>query len=208
MFRPGDKKNTENALALDKNSYKYKKLIGYRLGRTINGLTLKKFHDVHNSMYRFLCVCEVCGEEGLYMATYLKNGVSKCKNCRGIPKEERDVNQNILPVTPPPGISDEDFEQAKYELREIDRQLYIIEKLCFEYANCKSMLGTDDGEDDRYYEARMTVALHDIVDVKNMILHMYGGHFPGFARRAQEEKVYDEVMQLSGINEELLGSAQ
>lgn len=204
MINERDRRATENVLKLDKESYKYKKRIAYRIGRVYGNIKMKKFHDVHNSMYRFLCECELCGQEEVYTACYLKNFGQRCKFCKGIRKDDM---KEIQQVIPPQGITDDDFEQAKYELKTVDSYLAKIERLCFEYANCQSMLDQDDGEDDKYYNARMTVALHEIIELKNLILRMYEGKFPGFSQRIMTEGVADGIRQLSGINKDLLGPA-
>ena len=204
MIDERDKINTGNVLNLSKESYKYKKHVAYRIGRAYGSLRVKKFHDVHNSMYRFVCECELCGKEEAYTASYLKNFCQKCKHCRGVKKDDiKDIQQ----IIPPQGISDEDFDQAKYEFRELNSYLARLESLCFEYANYKSMLGQDDGKDDKYYTARMTIAIHDIVEHKNKIMAMYESKFPGFSARAITDDIVDEFRQLSGINEDLLGPA-
>ena len=118
------------------------------------------------------------------------------------------MNDEIEQIVPPKGISDEDFEQCKHDLKRLDSYLSTIENLCFEYANCKSMLGEDNEEDDKYYQARMTVALHEITHNKSMVMGTYKRKFPGFSRRIIDEIIVDEIEQFSGVNEELLGPAE
>jgi len=154
-----DRRNTKNAIALDKESYKYKRFIGYRLGKRFGSLVVRKFHDVHNSMYRFDCFCELCGQEGIYTYTFLKSLGKKCRHCKGVPQQQK------LIVEPP--------QKPQFQFCEVEASISSIGSLCFDYLKSEMAMGTNDGKDDKYHEAKMTVALHDLAKVKGRLLNIY-----------------------------------
>jgi len=77
-----DLKKTEDVNALDKQSSKYINKVGCYIGEMFNGFTVKSFHDVNNSNYRFICRCVKCGTDRICSLCVLRSSHGyKCKIC-------------------------------------------------------------------------------------------------------------------------------
>jgi len=169
MISESDRISTEKALALDKSSYKYKKRIASRIGKRYGSLTIYKFHDVHNSMYRFICKCELCSAKGLYIATFLKSVGQKCRVCRGKGGRHISNDMSVSRCRPANTIA----IKPEFEFCEIEASISRIGELCFDYIKSELALGSNDGKDDKYYQAKMTVAKHEIEKIKIRLVDMY-----------------------------------
>jgi len=97
-----DHERTAKALALDKNSDKYKDHIGCVLGRELEDFTIKRFWGIVDNEYAFEAECRTCGKKRVFKRAIINSKIKtiilyrRCKVCKHYTKPRSIAVKDVI----------------------------------------------------------------------------------------------------------------